>query len=503
MALSFRVKLSLWNGAVMAVVLGGFGLAIVFAAQSRLEDSVDRELRERAHRFQQMSTQFGRGFPGGGGRDGDPRGQGGPRPDGTPGGPSRPEVGGGQQGPTDPNRPFGVQSPGFDPQTERLAALRRPRFLSSEGKGLGTYALGPWDAALFKDALKGKEGFSTMVAEGQRIRVVCVPWKAFDGKPGAIQIARELSDVEQGWGRQFGALATLLPLALLVAGIGGLFLTGRALRPVRRVTEAAEEIGAHDLSRRLEVDGEDELGRLATTFNGMIERLEDAFDRQRRFTADASHELRTPLTRIKLATSSALEGEGDLERYRRALEVSDRAADSMTRLVQQLLLLARTEGAQIELKEADLDAGDLLRESAAAVPGLGDRFSVSEPVGAVRVRGDAEFLRRIFENLLENAARHTPEGGRIEAEVEVRDSTVVVQVRDTGEGIAAEHLDKLTERFYRVDDARARADGGCGLGLSISKGLVEAHGGILRFESEVGVGTTVTVELPGRAVSGA
>ena len=261
MALSFRVKLSLWNGAVMAVVLGGFGLAIVFAAQSRLEDSVDRELRERAHRFQQMSTQFGRGFPGGGGRDGDPRGQGGPRPDGTPGGQPRPEGGGGQQGPTDPNRPFGVQSPGFDPQTERLAALRRPRFLSSEGKGLGMYALGPWDAALFKDALKGKEGFSTMVAEGQRIRVVCVPWKAFDGKPGAIQIARELSDVEQGWGRQFGALATLLPLALLVAGIGGLFLTGRALRPVRRVTEAAEEIGAHDLSR----------GRLAVASDVLVE----------------------------------------------------------------------------------------------------------------------------------------------------------------------------------------------------------------------------------------
>ena len=486
MALSFRVKLSLWNGAVMAVVLGGFGLAIVYAAQSRLEESVDRELRDRAHRFQRMFSQGGRGFPGGG-REGEPRGQGGPPPEGR----------------GEPNRPFGVQSPGFDPQTERLAALRRPRFLDSAGKGLGPYALGPWDAALFHDALKGREGFSTVVAEGQRIRVFCVPWKAFDGKPGAVQIARELSDVEQGWGRQFSALATLLPIALIVAGIGGLFLTGRALRPVRRVTEAAEEIGAHDLSRRLEVEGDDELGRLATTFYGMIARLEDAFERQRRFTSDASHELRTPLTRIKLATSSALDGEGELDRYRKALEVSDSAADAMSRLVQQLLLLARSEGSQVVLQEEDLEVDTLLRDAAEAVPELGARFSVSEPDGSVRVHGDAEFLRRIFENILENASRHTPSDGTIVATVLSRDGGVYVSVRDTGEGIAPEHLERLTERFYRVDDARTRADGGCGLGLAITKGLVEAHGGSLRVESEPGVGTCVSVDLPGRAVSAA
>lgn len=499
--LSFRVKLALWNVAVLAIVLGGFGLTIVYAAQARLAASVDNELRDRARRFQRSPAGgFGRsqqgefGGPGQGppGEPGAPRqGQardGGPRrgPPGDPPGPGR----------DDPFRPFGVTSPGFDPQTERIAALRRPRFLEADGRGLGPNALGPWDMTAFNASLAGKEVITTVTAEGQRIRVLSVPWPREGGERGVIQIARELSDVEQGWSRQLGTLATLLPLAVLVAGIGGWFLTGRALRPVRNVTQAAAEIGAQDLSRRLRVEGRDELGELASTFNEMIARLERSFERQRRFTADASHELRTPLTRIKLATSSALEGEPSVERYRRALTVSDNAADAMARLVQQLLLLARADSGRLELRMQKVDVGEVARLAWAAVRELGGRGPGVVVLEAAAAQADPDMLQRVIENLLENAARHTPDEGTIEVRVEGEDGFTVLRVIDSGEGIAPEHLPRITERFYRVDDARSRSDGGCGLGLAITMGLVEAHGGSLTFESEPDRGTTATVRIP-------
>lgn len=509
-SLSFRVKLALWNVAVLAIVLGGFGLTIVYAAQARLTASVDNELRERARRFQRMPPGgFNRGMQGGGpggpeaprspegNRGGSPQGNRGPEAQGAgqPGAPGPPQPGQGEPRPGDPFRPFGVASPGFDPQTERIAAVRRPRFLSEGGRGLGPNALGPWDMAAFKASLQGREVFATVTAEGQRIRVLSVPWPREAGERGVIQIGRELADVEQGWTRQLGALATLLPLAVLIAGIGGWFLTGRALRPVREVTQAAAEIGAQDLSRRLDAHGHDELGELASTFNEMIARLERSFERQRRFTADASHELRTPLTRIKLATSSALEGEHSLERFRRALVVSDQAADAMSRLVQQLLLLARAESGRLELNLQRIDLAEVAQRAWAAVGPLAER-PLEVVGGQVFAQGDPDMIQRVIENLLENAARHTPPEGTIAVRVETEGREAVVRVTDTGEGIAAEHLPRLTERFYRVDDARSRSDGGCGLGLAITKGLVEAHGGRLEFESEVGRGTTATVRLP-------
>lgn len=518
--LSFRIKLTLWNVAVLAVVLGAFGVGIVFAAQAKLEGTLERELLERARRFTRMVPPqgfegFGRGgqqgsqsvgsatAPSGGppqgGQPGAPqgeaRGQDPNRSQGPRGG-GEPRRGGGQ-GEGQGFRPFGVQSPGFDPQTERLAALRRPRFLDKDGKGLGPYGLGPWDQAGFEAALAGREHVTTVTAEGQSIRVVSAPISLPDGTKWVVQVGRELTDVEQGWGRQFGTLATLLPIALLVAAFGGLFLTGRALRPVRAVTHAASNIGAQDLSQRLEVEGKDEIAELAETFNGMIARLEQSFDRQRRFTADASHELRTPLTRIKLATSSSLEGEPDVVRYRRALEVADTAADAMSRLVQQLLLLARADAGRLELQFQVLEIATLAREAADSVPELAtERLRLELPPAGAAVSGDPEMLKRVVANLLENAARHTPQEGLVRLSATVTSDSAVLVVSDSGEGIAPEHLPHLTERFYRVDTARSRADGGCGLGLAITKGIVEAHGGTLLIESELGKGTSVTVTLP-------
>src|SRR5436309_9475578 len=175
-----------------------------------------------------------------------------------------------------------------------------------------------------------------------------------------------MGEYDRLWQGLVWTLLALLPLSLLVAGMGGLFLTDRALRPVHQVTQAAAQIGVEDLSRRLKVHGRDELAELAATFNGMIARLEAAFEQQQRFTADASHELRTPLARIKVTTSMALAGEQSSEEYQTALRIADQAADVMDRLIQQLLLLARADAGQLPIERSRLDLNLVLQEAADA-----------------------------------------------------------------------------------------------------------------------------------------
>jgi signal transduction histidine kinase len=259
------------------------------------------------------------------------------------------------------------------------------------------------------------------------------------------------------------------------------------------------------------VEGHDELSELAATFNGMLGRLEQAFlrlalalEQQRRFTADASHELRTPLTIIKAHTSLALEEERTNQEYRQALVAADRAADATTRIVQDLLLLARADAGQLrpEAPPAGMRRPTPIREvldSAAEAfrgPAIAPiRIELPDPSPAVP--GDRSQLVRLFSNLLENAVRHTPPDGRIVVSVAEQPPGLVVRVADTGEGISPEHLPHVCERFYRVDAARTRRQGGTGLGLAICASMVEAHGGSLAIDSVVGRGTTVTVRLPG------
>jgi heavy metal sensor kinase len=322
---------------------------------------------------------------------------------------------------------------------------------------------------------------------------------------GVVQLALPLTGMYNDLARLSGTLLMLFPLALLVAALGGAFLTDRALRPVRHVTQAAAQIGASDLSERLPVKGRDEFSELAATFNEMLGRLEQAFTRQartleqqRRFTADASHELRTPLTIIKANTSLALEEERSNAEYRRALAAADRAADTTTRIVQDLLLLARGDAGQLRLDRRPIRLGEVLERAAESF-----RIPTSPPITvqlsdpSLIAPVDPHHLLRLFNNLLENAVRHTPLTGRITLSAFVEKDGVVVRVRDTGEGILPQHLPHVCERFYRVDTARTRRQGGTGLGLAICQSIVEAHSGSLTIESRGGQGTTVTIRLPG------
>jgi heavy metal sensor kinase len=349
--------------------------------------------------------------------------------------------------------------------------------------------------------LRGERRFSTIKLDGERMRVLSVPWRRDGEIIGAVQVARALGEFDRLEAAQFRTLVTLMPIALLIAGLGALLLTERALRPVRDMTDAAAQISAEDLSQRLSVKGHDELAQLATTFNAMIERLDKAFEQQRRFTADASHELRTPLTRIKLTTSEALDGEHTVEEYVAALRITDRAADSMHRLVEQLLLLARADGGQLRVRSEPVELSPLLMEVAETLERPdGPHVSVELPQTSVKASGDPIWLSSIVRNLVENAIRHTPPGGRVTLSAQQQNGATAIRVTDTGEGIAAEHLPHLTERFYRADAARSRSGsgsrGGTGLGLAIVQTLVEAQQGALEIASEPGRGTTATVWLP-------
>jgi signal transduction histidine kinase len=384
--------------------------------------------------------------------------------------------------------------------------------VSLQGKPLGPHPSERlWDPDAFETARGGKAGFSTVTVEGERVRVFSAPARRDGVQDGVIQVAHPLGELQRLVDSQLRTLFVLIPLALGVAGLSGLFLTSHALRPVRRITQAAAQIGAEDLSQRLEVTGKDELAELATTFNGMIGRLEGAFaglsqayrrleasyKEQQRFTADASHELRTPLTRIKGMTSLALSGPHCADEYREALVVADQAADAMGRIVQDLLLLARADAGQLTLRFAPTRVEEALEHAAARLEGHPGAPIRCEPLTQpLPVNGDLDHLTRLVVNLLENAVRHTPSHGEVRMTARREAADVVIRISDTGEGIPPEHLPHVCERFYRVDASRTRADGGTGLGLAICQSIVQAHGGTLTLHSTPGQGTTVEVRLP-------
>lgn len=335
--------------------------------------------------------------------------------------------------------------------------------------------------------------------EGERIRVYTMPWLERGEVQAIVQVARETRDLDRLWRSQTLTLAIALPCALLAAALGAMFLTNRAMRPIGTMRDAATAISETNLAQRIPIEGQDEFAELGESFNAMIARLEKSFqdlqaayEQQRRFTADASHELRTPLTRMKLAASAALEPASSEEDRRKALQVANESAEGMNRLVNQLLLLARVDAGQLALQRERVDLRVILSEAIeqAAKPDAVD-LQTSFPNHAVTVEVDPEAMRRVFINLLENAYRHTTEGTVL---VEIQDEGgLTAIIRDTGSGIAPEHLPHLTERFYRVDSSRTGETGGSGLGLAICKAIVEAHGGRLEIASKPGEGTQVSV----------
>ncbi len=300
---------------------------------------------------------------------------------------------------------------------------------------------------------------------------------------------------------------------LIVAWLGGYWLAYRAMRPVQVITRTAREIGETDLSRRLRLKAQDELGELANTFDGMLARLEAAFDRQRQFTADASHELRTPLTIISLETDRALANQRSAEDYRGSLRVIRSENEYMSRLVSDLLTLARMDAGQTMLKPETLDLSEVALDVIERLEPIAQQKGVALLPGAlpeVRVAGDRQYLEQMAANLVENAIKYAGGQGkfvRVETGCDAPDAWL--RVSDNGPGIAPEHLSHVFDRFYRVDEARTRSPeapdgtgssgvalGGSGLGLSIVRWVARAHGGDVHVHSEIGKGSIFQVDLP-------
>ncbi len=483
---SSRARIVAWNIATLACLLLILGVGVHFLVRSIMLASVDRDLDRRTERFAHPPRD----------RMGPDRGPGGPGlflplplvlgPDGRNGGGPPPERGGDRPGPP-PKDPY------------------EPRFFSPDGTPRFPDPIQkPFHMASLRRSAAGRTLYATVTVDGEPMRLISRPSTEKGKVTAVVQAAYPLSDVHRALAGLDTALLLIVPICLLFAGLGGLLLTDRVLRPVRYLTQTAEQIGAEDLSLRLEAHGRDEFALLARTLNDMLGRLDRAFkeqarqiEKQRRFTADASHELRTPLTVIKANTSLCVSGHPTEEEYKQSIEDIDRAAGAMSHLVQDLLLLARSDDGQLARDPVPTPIKEIV-EHAAARTGAGSNGLIQgvDTVPDAYVMGNPDELVRLFSNLLDNALRHTPEDGRITISARVEDGVVRVCVADTGGGIAAEHLQHLGERFFRVDSARARVDGGTGLGLSICKSIAAAHGGDIAFESEVGKGTSVTVTLP-------
>jgi heavy metal sensor kinase len=285
-----------------------------------------------------------------------------------------------------------------------------------------------------------------------------------------------------------------------VAVGGGYFLARRALAPVSLLRRRTDEITADRLDRRLPVPNpRDELGLLAGTINEMIARLERSFAEVRRFTADASHELRTPLAVIRSEAEIALGRNSVPPEQQARLGSILEECDRLARLTDQLLALAREDAGVSRQAHKRLDLAALAAGTAETMRPLAEAGGVRLHAGStlpVWVEGDEARLRQVFFNLLDNAIKYTPGGGEVEVRVGAADGRAVATVRDTGEGIPAEHLPRVFDRFYRVDRARSRERGGTGLGLSIARSVVTAHGGSIELDSAPGRGTTARVLLP-------
>jgi heavy metal sensor kinase len=320
------------------------------------------------------------------------------------------------------------------------------------------------------------------------------------GKPvGGVEVVESLSGVDRTLERLRLALLLGIPLCLILAGAGGWVLAGRALEPVDRISRMARSITATDLSRRINLKRQDELGRLAGTFDEMIDRLERAFQEQRQLTADVSHELRSPLSILEAQTTLALRRLRSADEYRGVLASMQEEIERMSSMLNQLLMLARAEVGEEQIRPEPVCLATVAEPVIDGMGALARERGVRLELQAdssLWIEGDATRMRQLLVNLLDNAVRHTPKDGHVDITIDRMGDQARLVVADTGEGISPEDLPHVFQRFYRGDRARRRGTGHSGLGLAIVRWIVEAHGGDVRVSSVPGRGARFVVTLP-------
>ena len=458
-----RVRLTLWYGMALAVILVVFGGALYATLAHGLWDQIDRSLEETAavavraleqHRvgpflpFEDLAAEF-------------------------------PEL-------AVLDKSFQIFSPGGK------VTIQSPNLSRKDI---------PLSRAAMEGGLSGRATFeSVRFRDGSSFRLLSAPIFLDGALVNIIQVGTSLRPVEEMLQRLLLVLLVSLPVALAVALGGGWFLAGRALRPVEAITLAACRIAAGDLTQRLTVaHSQDEIGQLSATFNDMIARMEASFRQVRQFSADASHELRTPLTVMKGETELALRRARPAEDYRLVLESNLEEIDRMVRIVDELLFLSRADLGEVRIESLPVRLDALVEDTQRQAAVLGQELDVQVRAGTVEpvtVRGDELRLRELLLNLVDNAVKYSQPGGKVEIALARAGATARLSVTDYGIGISAEAQARIFDRFYRADDARAHAREGTGLGLAICKWIVEAHHGRIEVQSTVGEGSRFTVVLP-------
>lgn len=343
---------------------------------------------------------------------------------------------------------------------------------------------------------------SVEVAGGLPLRLLSYPLKHDGRLIGVVQVAKDLGPMQQIIGELRLVYSLVGPFAIFWLCLGCWFLADQLVAPVIEVTQATRGINADNLSRRLPDPGHrDELGQMVTTLNQMLDRLDNAFRRIRQFSGDASHELRTPLTILRGETEVTLRWAKKPEEFRDMLRSNMEEIDRMERIIENLLLLTKSEAGELTLEIKEFSLSDLIQGLYLQAQTLGEakQIAVHLTLGVeeeVLLHGDELRLRQLFLNLISNAVKYTAEGGKVELSLVREGELARVSVADTGIGIPVEAQPHIFDRFYRVDKARNRMDGGSGLGLSIVKSIVDAHGGRIDVQSTPGAGSTFTVTLP-------
>ncbi len=458
-----RVRLTLWYGTALALILVVFGGTLYAMLAHGLRDQIDRSLEETASVAVRALEQH-------------------------------------RVGPFLPFEDLAAEFPELAVLDKSFQIFSPAGKVAIQSPNLGRLDI-PLSRTALETALSGRAAYeSARFPGGLSYRLLSVPIFLDGALVNIVQVGASLRPVEEMLQRLVLLLLVSLPAALAVALGGGWFLAGGALRPVEAITLAARRIAAGDLTQRLMVShAQDEIGRLSATFNDMIARLDASFRQVRQFSADASHELRTPLTVMKGETELALRRTRPAEDYKLVLESNLEEIDRMARIVDELLFLSRADLGEVRIESQSIRLDALVEDIQRQAAVLGQERGVRVMTGSVEpvtIQGDELRLRELLLNLVDNAVKYSRPGGKVELALARDGAMVRLSVADQGIGITAEAQGRIFDRFYRTDDARAHAHKGTGLGLAICKWIVEAHHGRIEVQSKVGEGSRFTVILP-------
>lgn len=348
-------------------------------------------------------------------------------------------------------------------------------------------------------AMRGEIVYETIERTKPRLRMVTIPIMDNKKVTSVVQVGTSLEDFDETIRKLLLIMIISIPTSIIVTIVFGYFMAKKALRPVDQIRRAAVKISSSNLDEKIDITGRrDELGRLAETFNAMIGRLKDAFQRINQFSIDVSHELKTPLTILKGETEVALRKEREKDDYQKLLLSNLEEIDRMSCIIDDLLLLSKADTKEIKLNMEEVALRDLIMDVCMNMKVVADKKSVELQINEledVRLRGDELKLRRMLLNVVENGIKYSHVGGKVSVSSYVNDGYARIDVKDDGIGISEEDIKYVFDRFYRADRSRKR-ESGSGLGLSISRWIAGAHKGSIEVNSQPTQGSVFTIKLP-------